>query len=157
MSVELRPIAREDDPFLRRLYASTRSRELADAPWTPEQKQTFVTQQFDAQHRHYRETFENADFDVVERDGAPIGRLYVDRRADEIRVIDIALVPESRNQGLGAKLMQSLLDEAKESGKRVSIHVELGSPARRFYERLGFATVCDDGMHTFMEWSPAGE
>ena len=155
MSVKLRPIAQEDDPFLRRLYASTRSRELANAPWTPEQKRAFVAQQFDAQHRHYRETFENADFAVVERDGAPIGRLYVERREHEIRVIDIALVPESRNQGLGAKLMQSLLDEAQASASRVTLHVELGSPARRLYERLGFAVVRDDGMHTFMEWLPA--
>jgi len=131
-------------------------RELALAPWTREQKHAFVAQQFDAQHRHYREHFKSASFDIVEMDGEPIGRLYVERRENEIHVIDIALVPESRNRGLGASLMRDLMSEAERSGRRVTIYVEQGNPARHFYERIGFVAVSDAGMHTLMEWSASG-
>ena len=152
--LKLRPIRADDDPFLRRLYASTRQRELALAPWSAEQEDVFLNQQFQAQHLYYQTQFQRAAFDVVEFQGTPIGRFYVDRREDEIRVIDIALLPEQRSKGLGGILMQSLLDEAATRGKRVTIHVELGNPAIRFYDRLGFAQAGDAGVHKLMEWTP---
>ena len=152
--LKLRPIRADDEPFLRRLYASTRQRELALAPWSAKQKDAFLNQQFEAQHHYYQTQFHNAALDVVEFQGTPIGRFYVDRREDEIRIIDIALIPEHRGQGLGGILMQSLLDEAATCGKRVTIHVELGNPAIRLYDRLGFAYAGEAGIHKFMEWTP---
>ncbi len=110
--------------------------------------------QFDAQHRYYREQFPAADYLVVERDGEAIGRIYLDRRTDELRLIDIALIPEVRNQGLGEALLLDLLDEGRASSRPVSIHVETFNPAMRLYLRLGFKPAEDQGVYQLLEWRP---
>ena len=97
--VTTRAITPEDEPFLRRVYASTREEELSVIPWDDAQKDAFLRMQFDAQHRYYQDNFPEASFDVILVDGRPVGRLYVDRRADEIHIIDIALLPEARAPG----------------------------------------------------------
>ena len=81
-TITLRPVVPEDGPFLYEVYASTRQEELAVLPWTEEQKQAFLRMQFEAQRKFYWESFPQADFLVVLRDGEAAGRLYVDRRPD---------------------------------------------------------------------------
>jgi ribosomal protein S18 acetylase RimI-like enzyme len=153
-SVELRPVRTRDLPFLRQVYAGTRAEELAQVPWDDVQKSEFLRMQFDAQHEYYSEQFPDARFDVVLDRGRPVGRLYVDRRADEIRVIDIAFLPESRGKGLGGALLRALLDEAAAAAKPVRIHVEKLNRALRLYRRLGFTEIEDQGVYLLMEWSP---
>jgi ribosomal protein S18 acetylase RimI-like enzyme len=152
--ITLRPVSSSDRDFLLQVYASTREEELARVPWTGAEKAAFIEQQFDAQDRHYREHYAGASLDVVECDGAPAGRLYVARWSDEIRIVDIALLPEFRGRGIGTRLLGELLDEAARSGKRVSIHVEKGNPAFRLYERLGFEVTADKGLYVLMEATP---
>ena len=120
--------------------------------WPEAQKSAFLAMQFDAQHRYYREQFSTADYLVVERDGEAIGRIYLDRRADELRLIDIALIPEARNQGLGKALLLDLLDEGRASALPVRIHVERFNPAMRLYLRLGFMPIEDQGVYQLLEW-----
>lgn len=153
-SVTLRPIEEADLDFLRRLYGTTRANEMDSLDWTDEQKDEFIRFQFAAQHTYYQEQFPTASFDVVLADGEPIGRLYVDRREDEIRLIDIALLPENRRGGIGGDLMRSVLGEAEAAGLPVQIHVEKNNPALSLYRRLGFEQVEDQGVYYLMKWSP---
>ena len=155
MAHRLRPARAEDRDFLLRVYASTREEELRLVDWSDEQKAAFVQQQFESQDAYYREHYDPATFDVIEVDGEPIGRLYVARWEDEIRIMDIALVPEYRGRGTGTVLLRDLLDEGARTGKRVSIHVERNNPALRLYERLGFAPVEDRGVYLLLEAAPA--
>lgn len=156
--IELRPITEADRDFLYRLYASTRAEEMAQVPWSEEEKERFLRFQFDAQHRYYQEQFPDARFDLVvaadDPRGTPIGRLYLHRRDDEHRLIDIALLPEHRGKGLGGKLMAGVLAEAAAAGKKVRIHVEHNNPALRLYRRLGFRKIEDQGIYHLMEWRP---
>jgi len=154
--IALRPASPEDLAFLCAVYASTRQAELTLTGWDPEQQRAFVRMQFDAQHRHYQTYFPDAAFSVIEVAGAPAGRLYVDRSQDELRIIDIALLPEYCNHGIGGHILLELLSEASQGGKRVIIHVERHNPAVRLYLRLGFAPVSDDGIYRMMTW-PASE
>ena len=154
MAHRLRPARAEDRDFLLRVYASTREEELRLVDWDDAQKAAFVAMQFEAQDAYYREHYDPATFDVIEVEGEPAGRLYVARWEDEIRIIDIALLPEHRGRGIGTALLRALLDEAAEAGKRLSIHVELNNPARRAYERLGFAPVEERGVYVLMEAAP---
>jgi ribosomal protein S18 acetylase RimI-like enzyme len=78
-------------------------------------------------------------------------------RRGEIRLVDIALLPEHRGRGIGGALLRGLLDEGAVSGRRVSMHVERSNPALRLYERLGFERVKDDGIYWLMEWSLPGD
>ena len=155
-SISFRPIRDEDREFLRRLYASTRADELAQTGWTDEEKASFIEFQFGAQHDYYREQFPDARFDLVLVDGAAAGRLYVDRRVDEIRLIDIALLPQFRRRGIGGRLMNQVLDEGRQAGLPVQIHVEQNNPAMRLYDRLGFERVEDQGVYWLMRWAPGG-
>jgi ribosomal protein S18 acetylase RimI-like enzyme len=153
-ALTFRPIVPEDEDFLYRVYASTRAEELALLDWDDAQKESFLHQQFTAQHSYYQEQFKAARFLLILGDGQPIGRLYVDRREEEIRLIDIALLPEHRGSGIGTELMNELLAEAAEAGKKVRIHVERFNPALSLYERLGFTRVEDQGVYFLMEWLP---
>jgi ribosomal protein S18 acetylase RimI-like enzyme len=151
---DLRPVTPDDRDFLLRVYASTREEELRLVDWSAEQKEAFVRQQFEVQDAYYREHYHPVTFDVIEVDGVPAGRLYVARWDEEIRIIDIALLPEHRGRGIGTALLTALLDEAAEAGKRLSIHVELNNPARRLYDRLGFTPVEERGLYLLMEAAP---
>lgn len=153
-SVTLRLITEEDQPFLYRVYAGTRTEELAQVPWDDGEKQAFLRMQFEAQHHHYQQHFQDAEYQIIEREGRPIGRLYLDRRPDEFRVIDIALLPEERRGGIGGALLEQILEEAALAGKPVRIHVERNNPALRLYHRLGFQQVEDQGVYFLMEWQP---
>jgi len=150
----LRPARPEDREFLLSVYASTRTGELAPVPWTDEQKAAFLKMQFDAQDAHYRAHYEGATYDVIEVDGVPAGRLYLHRRPREIRLVDIALLPSFRGTGIGTRLLAELIAESKERGVPLTIHVEMSNPARRLYERLGFAPVEEHGVHLLMERRP---
>lgn len=151
----LRPIQPADMPFLFDVYASTRAEELARVPWPHEAKREFLTQQFNAQHTHYQREFSRAQFDIIELEGRPIGRLYVDRAPEEIQLIDIALLPEHRNRGVGSHLIGKVLNESRASGLPVHIYVERSNPALRLYQRLGFKELSDTGIYLYMEWRPS--
>ena len=151
--IAFRPITPEDDSFLAGLYASTRAEELAVTGWSDEEKSVFCRRQFDAQSAHYRENYPGALLQVIEKAGVPIGRLYVARWAREIRIMDIALLPEHRGAGIGAQLLRELQDEARSAGESLSIHVERFNPALRLYERLGFKMAEDKGVYLLMRWS----
>ncbi len=150
----LRAATSQDREILYRIYASTRADEMAVVPWSEEQKERFLRFQFDAQHSYYMEHFKRAAFDLILLDGEPIGRLYVDRRRDEIRLIDIALLPESRGRGIGGAIMREILAEGEQAGKLVRIHVEHNNPAMRLYHRLGFEKIEEQGVYHLMEWTP---
>ena len=145
--IELRPVADADRPFLVGLYNSVREPELAHLPWDDAMKRAFVEQQFAAQDDHYRTNYPGATLDVVEVDGEPAGRLYVHRGPSDIRIMDIALAPAFRGRGIGTSLLRALMEEAAESGRRLSIHVEMNNPARSLYERLGFEPAGEHGVY----------
>lgn len=150
--ITFRPITEADSDFLLRVYSSTRTEELAMVPWTEDQKAAFCRMQFHAQHTHYQQHYSDASFDVMERGGVPIGRLYVQRTAVEVMIIDITLLPEFRRAGLGTKLLRDLQEEARTAGKTLTIYVEKFNPAQRLYQRLGFQQTADEGVYLRMEW-----
>ena len=156
MSVALRPVREDDEGFLERVYASTRAEELARVPWSDEQKAAFVAMQFAAQSAHYAQHYTGMSSDVILVDGEPAGRLLVARWREEIRIVDIALLPAFRGRGAGSRLLGDLMDEATQTARPLSIHVERDNRALALYERLGFRPAGETGVHLRMQWDPAG-
>lgn len=154
VDLQLRPMHAGDEDFLRRVYASSRAPEIALTGWDPATAEAFLRMQFDAQHRHYQQHFPQARYDIVECGGEPVGRLYVDRGSDEIRVIDIALLDAFRGQGIGTALLGELLAEAATTGRPIIMHVEENNPAFALYHRLGFRQIDIRGLYRLMEWRP---
>jgi RimJ/RimL family protein N-acetyltransferase len=152
--ITLRPIGPDDLDFLVEVYGSTRAEEMAMVPWTIEQQQAFVRMQLTAQQDHYTKTYPTASYDIIMSDGRPVGRLYVARLDQEIRIIDITLLPAERNAGIGSYLIRELLDEANRTGKVTRIFVEEFNPSRRLFERLNFSLSEQHGFHMLLQCNP---
>jgi ribosomal protein S18 acetylase RimI-like enzyme len=150
----LRPITSDDLAILYQIYASTRAEELAQTDWTGEQKTAFLQQQFMAQHQYYQANYSGAQFQIIEETGQPIGRWYVDQWEDQIRIIDIALLPDQRGRGIGTQLIDRILTEGRALNLPVTIHVERFNPALHLYERLGFRVAEDKGVYLLLKWIP---
>jgi len=144
-----------DVEFLQALYISTRADEMAAVPWSEADKLRFLAEQFRLQRAHYREHYAEAGFWLLHHQQRPAGRIYVFSSPSEYRLMDIALLPEWRGQGIGHCLIEAIQTQAHEFGKGVSLHVEPNNPANRLYERLGFDFVENRGAYRFLRWSPA--
>ena len=92
---------------------------------------------------------------MITQNSQPIGRLYIHKRENEIRIMDIALLPEFRGQRIGSTLLQDILEQGKNMNLPVTIHVEQFNPAMHLYQRMGFYPKEDKGVYLLMEWSPA--
>lgn len=151
--ITLRPVRPSDDELLRELYHSTREEELAQVPWTTQQKQAFVEMQWQAQKKHYAAEHPEAVHVIICLEGIPVGRLYMDRSGDELHILDITLLPEHRNRGTGTYLLGQIMAEARNAGKPVTVFVETFNPSLRFFQRLGFSTAEQKGFHFLMKWT----
>ncbi|HEV7474900.1 MAG TPA: GNAT family N-acetyltransferase [Pyrinomonadaceae bacterium] len=152
-TLTLRPVTKEDEPFLVALYAGTREAELSQAEWQDGQRDLFVRWQFDMQRREYDARFPDARYQLIVIDGEPAGRIWVGADDEQIRLLDIALLPQFQRRGAGTILLRDLMKEADDAGKflRHMVFV-LNDNAHRFYERLGFVVIEDLGAYKHMEY-----
>ena len=151
MSLHLRPVNRDDGAFLFELYATTRVAELDAWGWNAAERDSFLTLQFDAQRRAYEYTFPAADHHIILERDVPIGRIIVQRGEEEIRLVDVTLLPAHQRAGIGTGLIRGLLEEADGARKPLRLHVLKGNPAVRLYERMGFVAIGDADTYIEME------
>jgi ribosomal protein S18 acetylase RimI-like enzyme len=153
--VSFRPATDADQEFLIGVYAGTRADELAQTGWDDSQKDAFIRWQYSMQKKEYEARYPDARYDVILVDGVPAGRIWVGADDTQIRLLDIAVIPEFQNRGVGAHLLRQLMDEATRDNKPLRHMVfVLNQDAFRFYERLGFKTIEDVGGYLHMEWLP---
>ncbi|WP_218080819.1 GNAT family N-acetyltransferase [Anthocerotibacter panamensis] len=142
----------EDEGFLGKLYASTRAEEMAALPAL--QQELFLKLQFTAQSQFYAAQFPHGNHQIVFVKELLAGRIFVNRNAQEVRLVDIALLPKFRGKGIGTSLLNGLLTEAKQSGKPVRLQVMRLNRAQGLYERMGFVQTGNTDTHLQMEWRP---
>lgn len=157
MNIIFRKQLESDFPFLKKLYRTTREHELNQTNWNEKQKESFIEFQFNAQYSHYSSSYDNIDFKIILLNNVSVGRLYLWETENQIRIVDISLLPESTGKGIGSKILNSLIQQSEQLGKKLNIHVEYYNPALRLYERLGFEKTDDTGMYFFMERYPSGK
>jgi ribosomal protein S18 acetylase RimI-like enzyme len=156
MHVTLRFVQAGDEDFLQRVYASTRIDEMALVDWSAEQKEAFLHMQLQAQTAHYRAYYPNAQYQIIQREASiPIGRLIVDRSNDSMLIVDIALLPEYRNAGIGTTIIQQLMTEAASTNLPIILRVEFFNPAIKLYSRLGFVKTREINIYHEMIWKPS--
>ena len=146
----LRPIRPEDEATLLAIFASTREEERRMLGWPDAAWDAFVRQQFSFQHTQYQSAYAHPSFLLVLCDGEVAGRLYLDRAPRETRVVDIALLPAWRRQGIGRLLMESLAVESDGNGIPLTLHVERNNPILGYYERLGFQVEADKDIYLYL-------
>ncbi len=126
---------------------------MAQVQWAEGQKEAFVRWQFEMQRREYDARFPDARYEVIVVDGRPAGRIWVGSDDEQLHLLDIALLKEFQNRGVGTVLLRRLMDEAAGANKFLRHMVfALNNDAHRFYERLGFVVIEDLGGYKHMEW-----
>jgi len=79
--------------------------------------------------------------------GEPVGLLKVIKDGSQWELMQIQLVPERQRAGLGARIVQSVISDARRAGASLTLRVLRANPARQLYERLGFVVV-SEGPHS---------
>ncbi|MCE3263047.1 MAG: family N-acetyltransferase [Pseudoduganella sp.] len=153
-SIEMRPAEAGDMSFMQQLYSSTRSAELHMGGCDLATETLLQGLQFKAQQTCFQTEYPQADLAVIMDRERPIGRLYVNYGPNELRILDICLLPEYRNRGIGLGLLRSLQAQGERLRLPVRANVMLGSPAQRLLQRCGFETLGMDGIYNVMEWMP---
>jgi ribosomal protein S18 acetylase RimI-like enzyme len=149
-TIKLYPLDSADESFSFQVYASTRAEEMALIGWPPEMEETFLQMQFKAQNQHYRATYPQATYQIIEWKGVPVGRLILNRADSLTNLVDISLLPEYRRHGIGTTLISSLQVE----NNKIRLHVLNSNPALNLYQRLGFVFKSEDDLYMEMEWAP---
>jgi ribosomal protein S18 acetylase RimI-like enzyme len=152
--ITLEPEEPDDDAFLFELYSTTRAAEMALTLWSDEQRRAFLRQQYELRRFHYLRYHSSAERLVIRGNGNRIGRIAIHRRENEIRIMDIALVPQYRGVGIGSQLIHDLLVEGSMQHMPVTLHVERHNKAAELYQRLGFRVIEEDEVYLFLKWLP---
>jgi ribosomal protein S18 acetylase RimI-like enzyme len=153
-AIELRQATSADQPFLQRLYASTRPPSRLRGCDT-DAEALLVRVQFLAQQTFWLRQFPDADHTIIVEHQQPIGRLYVHYGEHEIRLLDLTLLPPCRGRGIGKGLLRGLQAHGERLGLPVRLHVTLGNPCQRLCQRCDFLFKGIDGGHASLEWKPA--
>lgn len=153
--IRLRHQTEADLELIRTLYIDIRWDELQQVPWSEQEKLAFLSDQFALQYTHYQKHYVGTEFYIIEQNGQPIGRFYVDRLSPtEIRVVDLAFFRQHTGQGFGSAMLRAVQEQAAAAGLPATLHVEVFNPARRLYARMGFVDVETRGPYVFVRWTP---
>lgn len=152
--IHKRKVDHTDQAFLFQLYASTRIQELEAWGWDELMQQQFLYMQWNAQQRSYATQIPDAEHLLITFHAIPAGRIMVARSDTSLNLVDISLLPDFRNKGIGTSLLQELQTEAAFSTRPLFLHVLPDNPAMRLYERLGFQQVEHTELHIRMKWTP---
>jgi GNAT superfamily N-acetyltransferase len=154
-SISVRPVTTEDTELLLEIYKSSRGDDLRGLGWDEDRISEFLGMQYEAQQHFYEAEYKRAADEMVLWENTPAGYLIVERHEHEIRCIDVALLPEYRNQGIGTFLIRKLQNEARRERKPLRLQVIRFNRAVNLFERVGFVRTSETGTHFQMEWVPS--
>lgn len=151
--ITLRSALPTDEPFLFDLFVQTRGGELG--AWGDNtQLQSLLTIQYHSQRGAYTTRFPDAEHKIIMFDDELVGQLVVDHSTGKIVLVDISILPERQNKGIGSIILEDLCRLADEQQASIELKVAIINPARRLYEQLGFCGRGSDGMYEQMERKP---
>ena len=151
----IRPARDGDKPFIEALFKSTRD-DLRMIDAENDFIETLIEQQHHAQTVGYGEQFPNAMYFIIEKQNERIGRIVIDFGPNEIRIVDVAFIPQARNRGYGAGVIRALKHAAGSAGAPLVLTVNrINSAARTLYYKEGFRVEQCNEMTELMAWYPS--
>lgn len=155
MDFQLRSASAEDESFLQHLFADVNAAEFLPLQLPAPALEQMLAMQYRAQRAGYSQQFPELESLVIQVGPYPVGRVLVHAAAEELRLVDIALLTPFRGHGIGRTVIEGLCLRAKELGVPLRLSVRPENRAARLYLRLGFTVRGGDLMRTAMEWSAA--
>ncbi|HYW72779.1 MAG TPA: GNAT family N-acetyltransferase [Pyrinomonadaceae bacterium] len=153
-SISLRPATDDDQEFLLDLYKSGRGDDLRELGWDEPRITEFLEMQYEAHQNFLRDDYSNADDQIVLLEGLAVGHLSIEHRPNEIRLVDVSLLADHRNRGVGTLLVQQVQEQSAAAKRPLRVQVIRFNRAAGLFERLGFRRTSETGTHFQMEWLP---
>jgi ribosomal protein S18 acetylase RimI-like enzyme len=153
--LSLRPMGNSDKAFIESLYRSTRD-DLRMIDAEEDFIEGLIEMQQNAQTEGYGDMFPNAMYFVAEYHNERVGRVVLDFGQNEIRVVDIALIPAVRGKGYGSQILQAVQLTASKVMAPVALSVRFDNlHAKQLYARLGFTVEEAQIPYERMVWYPS--
>lgn len=146
------PVCADDQPFLYELFLSIRAEEILSWGFDQRMTEQLLRMQWEGQSQSYRMQFPHAEHRIIVAENTKAGRIIIDRASGELHLVDISLLPDFRNQGIGTQLLRELQQEAIQQNTNIALNVHTSNPARRLYERLGFSVDAGYEVYVQMRW-----
>jgi len=139
MDITLRPATPDDFAYCARLYFSA-------------MEPTIRALDLDiAKHTAgFRERWVAAEVRIITHDGVDVGWVQAAAEADALFLKQLFVEAPLQRRGIGTRVMHRLMDEAARDGRAMTLGVVKTNPARRLYERLGFALTHEDERKFYM-------
>lgn len=139
--LSLRPSTALDTPFLRGLH---------HVAYRDVVLRQFGAWEEEAQDFWFERSLGEADFRVIMRGSLPVGALGTKDEASRINIVELQVLPEWQNQGIGTFALGTELSRARLAGRPVELRVLKENHARRLYERHGFHVTGESETHYLM-------
>ncbi len=98
-----------------------------------------IRMQYQAQKQGYQQDYPDADYYVIEWQGEACGRLILDQRKTQLQVVDIAVLKQRRNHGIGSAIFNYLQQQSRAKQQILYLNMNPNNQGlKRFYQRLGF-------------------
>jgi len=151
MLIEIKPIppidfrhaTDGDADFLYALYVET-MKEYVDRTWGWDD--TFQVSVF-------RKNYVPDNIQIITFSGEDIGMISLEERTDDVFLRAIEIRPTLQHQGIGAKIVQQVINDAALKLKPVHLQVLKVNPAKSLYGRLGFSVIEETNTHFIMKTS----
>lgn len=148
-----RPVIKDhDEPFLFALYMSSRQLEMHSWGWSEKEKLDFLRMQYDCRHRSYQMRYPLMESRIITYFSIPVGRIIIAKKEKAMVLLDITLLPEYQNQGIGTALLKEMQQNIKREEILQLTVLKSNSAARKLYEKLGFRGNGEDELYLVMEW-----
>jgi GNAT superfamily N-acetyltransferase len=108
------------------------------------------------QSARFRTNFDPSDYQIIVVDGNDVGEIILVEREADLYIASIEILPEYQGHGIGTAIIEDILARADRAGLPVGLQVLKVNPARRLYERLGFAMIGETDTHYLMRRDAQG-
>ena len=138
--IDLRPTDEDDRELLWRIQ-STSMRPAVEATWGWDEA---------FQRSYFEEHYGTVPLQIIRLNGQDAGMLSYEVRPDHLFLRNVALLPMFQGQGIGTKVIRTIMAEA--AGRRLPLRLQVlrANRARELYERLGFRPYGETATHILM-------
>jgi len=141
-TLALRPSGSEDAALLRQIFLESHCAGWELLPLDEAAYQQLVEMQSAARQSQYRTAFPGTFEQIIEANGVPVGSCWISESADELRVVDLAVLTAHRRQGVATAVLRRLGAQAAAENKPVRLSVwQDNLAAQELYRSLGFRPV----------------